>query len=153
MKMYMYQHMFFKYTSPTLPFSSFFFFQIISWTGSDKRQTLEHQPWNSIQWSIYVFNSVDDTKLPCYTLPPTEHHSFFRNLYPLFIFLEHIDNFFLEFSCSSPAEDKSVCYSAAFSWLKDILVKITNKLFYKKFSLTQYKSEINIWQTLTSTSC
>ena len=25
-------------------------------------------------------NSVDNTKLPCYTLPWTQHHSFFRNL-------------------------------------------------------------------------
>ena len=35
---------------------------------------------------------------------------FFFNL-----FLEHVDNFSLKFSCFSPAEDKSVHYSAAFS--------------------------------------
>ena len=29
---------------------------------------------------MYVFSSVVNTKLPCYTLPPTQHHSFFRNL-------------------------------------------------------------------------
>ena len=40
---------------------------------------------NSLKWPIYVFNSVDDTKLPCYTFPLTQHHSFFRNLSPLFI--------------------------------------------------------------------
>ena len=28
------------------------------------------------------FNLVDNSKLPCYTLPPTQHHSFFRNLPP-----------------------------------------------------------------------
>ena len=27
--------------------------------------------------------TVDNTKLPCYTLPMTQHHSFFRNLPPL----------------------------------------------------------------------
>ena len=36
----------------------------------------------SLQWPIYVINSVDNTKLPCYTLPSTQHHSFFRNLTP-----------------------------------------------------------------------
>ena len=29
------------------------------------------------------FKSVDNTKLPCYTFPPTQHHSFFRNLFSL----------------------------------------------------------------------
>ena len=29
-------------------------------------------------------NSVDNTKLPCYPLPPTQHHSLFRNLPPLY---------------------------------------------------------------------
>ena len=33
----------------------------------------------------YVINSVDNTKLPCYTLPPTKQHSFFRNLPPLLV--------------------------------------------------------------------
>ena len=32
----------------------------------------------------YVINSVDNNKLPCYTLPPTQHHSFFRDLFPFF---------------------------------------------------------------------
>ena len=45
------------------------------------------QPLNSLRWPIYVFNSVDNTKLPCYTLPPTQHHSFFRKLPPMFIWL------------------------------------------------------------------
>ena len=35
---------------------------------------------NSLRWPIYVINSFDNTELPCYTLPPTQHHSFFRNL-------------------------------------------------------------------------
>ena len=33
-------------------------------------------------WPIYGINSVDDTKLPLYTLPQMQHHSFFRNLPP-----------------------------------------------------------------------
>ena len=34
---------------------------------------------------IYVFNSVVNTWITCYTLLPTQHHSFFRNL-PLYLF-------------------------------------------------------------------
>ena len=30
-------------------------------------------------------NSVDYTKLPCYTPPLTQHHSFFKNLPPLYL--------------------------------------------------------------------
>ena len=32
------------------------------------------------QWPIYIINSVNNTKLHCYTLPLMQHHSFFRNL-------------------------------------------------------------------------
>ena len=52
---------------------------------SDKGLTLEMSAWNSLRWPIYVINSVDGILLPCYTLPPTQHHSFFRNLSPFFI--------------------------------------------------------------------
>ena len=34
-------------------------------------------------------NSIDNTKLSWYTLPPRQHHSFFRNLPPLFIYNYH----------------------------------------------------------------
>ena len=30
-----------------------------------------------------MINSVDNTELPCYTHPPLQHHSLFRNLPPL----------------------------------------------------------------------
>ena len=40
-----------------------------------------------LQWPNYGKNSFDKTKLPCYTLPPTQHYSFFRNSLPLFIWL------------------------------------------------------------------
>ena len=48
------------------------------------------QLWNSLRWPIYVVNLVDSAKLPfyMYTLPPTQHHSFFRILAPLFILLQ-----------------------------------------------------------------
>ena len=47
---------------------------------SDKRLKLKkRQLWNSIQWPFYVINTVDNTKLPFYTLPPMQHHGFFRN--------------------------------------------------------------------------
>ena len=40
------------------------------------------QPLNLSRCPIYVFSSVDSIKLPCHTLPPTQHRSFFRNLSP-----------------------------------------------------------------------
>ena len=48
--------------------------------SSDEWLTLKT---SALQRPIYVFNSVDNTKLPYYTLPPAQHHSFFRNLLPL----------------------------------------------------------------------
>ena len=36
--------------------------------------------------AIYIISSVDNTKWPCYTLPPLQHHRFLRNLTPLFIY-------------------------------------------------------------------
>ena len=64
--------------------------------------------WNSLSWTIYVINSVDNTKLPCYTLPPTQHHIFFRNLPPLFknalgwiLFIKHILRRFFWNECSN----------------------------------------------------
>ena len=41
---------------------------------------------NSLRWLIYTINSVDKTNLSCYTPPPTQHRSFFRNLPPLFLY-------------------------------------------------------------------
>ena len=42
---------------------------------------------NSLRWPSYVINWVDNSKLPCYTIPPTQHHSLFRSLPPLFFCL------------------------------------------------------------------
>ena len=46
---------------------------------------MKRQLWNSLRWLIYIIDSVYKPKLPCYTPPLTQHHSFFRNLPPLFI--------------------------------------------------------------------
>ena len=49
-----------------------------------KKIIIKHTHTNkkSSRWPIYVINSVDNTKLPSYTLLPTQHHRFFRNLPP-----------------------------------------------------------------------
>ena len=36
---------------------------------------------------FFIINSVDNTKLPCYTVPPMQPHSFFKNFPALFILL------------------------------------------------------------------
>ena len=51
---------------------------------------LKMQIGNSLQWPIYIFNADGNTKLPV-ILPPTQHHSFLRNLSPLFIVKNKID--------------------------------------------------------------
>ena len=45
---------------------------------NDEGLTLETSALDLLWWPIYVTNSVDNTKWPCYTLPPTQYHSFFR---------------------------------------------------------------------------
>ena len=35
---------------------------------------------NSLRWPVYIINSVNLTKLPCYTPPLIQLHSFFRNV-------------------------------------------------------------------------
>ena len=39
--------------------------------------------FSSLKGPIYIFCSVDNTKLPCYTLPPMQHHNSFKNVPPL----------------------------------------------------------------------
>ena len=51
--------------------------EVLSVSPSSDRMT------GSFRWPIYIINSNDNSKLPCYTLPPTQHHSFFRNSHPL----------------------------------------------------------------------
>ena len=51
-----------------------------------------------LQRPIYVINSVDNTKLPCYTPPLMQHLSFFRNLPPFFILKARSVNYQSSFS-------------------------------------------------------
>ena len=39
--------------------------------GSDEGLTLKDL--KLLPWPVYIINSVDNTKLPCYTLPPKQH--------------------------------------------------------------------------------
>ena len=48
----------------------------VSALASDKGLTLETSAFKLFTWPTDVINSVDNTKLPCYTLPPTQYHSF-----------------------------------------------------------------------------
>ena len=50
----------------------------------DEGLTLETSSDGQKRWPSYVINSVDNTKLPRYTHPLTQHHIFFRNLAPCY---------------------------------------------------------------------
>ena len=51
----------------------------------DKGLTLETLALeHSLQWPMYIINPFDKAKSSCYTPQPTWHHSFFRNLSPIF---------------------------------------------------------------------
>ena len=50
---------------------------------SDEGITLEKSALKLFKVAIYIINSFDNPKLPRYTLPPTQHHSFLR--LPLFV--------------------------------------------------------------------
>ena len=56
-----------------------------------KGQRSQRHIKNSSRWTIYIIGSVNETKLSCYTPPPTQHQRFFRNL-PLFFFPQPSDN-------------------------------------------------------------
>ena len=49
----------------------------------DEELTLETPAFKLFTMANLLIKSVDNTKLLCYTLLPTQHHSFFRNLPPL----------------------------------------------------------------------
>ena len=79
-------------------------FRIINWVGLRKLATVKNfkadvpsvalrqsywwransrnASFKTLQWPVYVINSADNRKLPYYTLPPTQHHSFPRSLLP-----------------------------------------------------------------------
>ena len=51
----------------------------------DEGLTRKTSAWNSIRWPSYIINSVDKSKLSCYTPPPTQHHRFFSKFPPFWI--------------------------------------------------------------------
>ena len=48
---------------------------------------LETSALKRLTVAIYIINWVDNTKLPSYNLPLMQHHTFFRILPPLFIWM------------------------------------------------------------------
>ena len=84
----------------------------------------KRQPFNSLRWPIYVINSVDDAKLPCYTLPSTQYHSFFRNLPHLFSYssLKAADLLTLPKACSQIAMNNF--REVRVLWAKGILSEV-----------------------------
>ena len=74
------------------------------------------------QWPVYVINSVDKSKLPCYILPPTQYHSFFRNLPPLFIQLTCWTNkLAIRSFASSPLTNHAQCF---WHWLLNLAIAV-----------------------------
>ena len=87
--------------------------------------------WNSSRWPVYVINSVDKSKLPCYILPPTRYHSFFRNLPPLFIQLTCWTNKLAIRSLASfPLTNHAQCF---WHWLLNLAIAVcsTRKINWK----------------------
>ena len=55
---------------------------------SNEGLTLETSTFKRFTMIIYIINSVNKTKLSCYTLPLSQNHSFFRNLPPLGTYID-----------------------------------------------------------------
>ena len=55
---------------------------------SDEGLTLETSTLKHFTMIIYIINSVNKTKLSCYTPPLSQNHSFFRNLPPLGTYID-----------------------------------------------------------------
>ena len=83
----------------------------------------------------YVIDPLDNTKLPYYTLPPTQHHSFFKNLSSL--------------SKVTRATSLKIGASYAKNWAGDLLVRIYPQLRINKSDIPNtvsyyYKKLLNI---------
>ena len=58
---------------------------------SDEELSLETSAWKLFTLAnLQYISSGDNAKLPCYTLPTTQLHSFFRNLPPLTSFKPYL---------------------------------------------------------------
>ena len=55
---------------------------------SNEGLTLETSTFKRFTMIIYIINSVNKTKLSCYTPPLSQNHSFFRNLPPLGTYID-----------------------------------------------------------------
>ena len=62
-------------------------FGMASLASSDERLTLKTSALKLFTVVNLRYQLVDNTELPCYTLPLTQHHSYFRNFPPLLIFV------------------------------------------------------------------
>ena len=70
-------------------------FGMASLASSDERLTLKTSALKLLTVVNLRYQLVDNTKLPCYTLPLTQHHSYLRNFPPLLICVNVIFTFSL----------------------------------------------------------
>ena len=77
-------HFFFKHQVTRFPLK--LTFRALSFF-SDKGLTLDMSAFKPFTVANLRYHSVNNTKLPCYTFLPTQHHSFLRKLPPLFIYI------------------------------------------------------------------
>ena len=105
-------------------------------------QSRENLLRNSLRWPIYITNSVDKTNYQVILLP-TEHHSFFRNLPPLFLLVLRVNRSEYHFHWPSLFLFSFFCLS-----FKNIIYKtITSNsiLHLKNFPLYQNKPGISVF--------
>ena len=103
---------------------------------------------NSLQWPIYFINSNDNTKLPSYTLPPTQHHSFFRNLPLCSTDLHNCFQYLI--SCRSMPLIDQFCYLNLTLWVRVIsyLSYLSSNSFWKEEVLKTYQQNAAIYHHL-----
>ena len=77
-------HFFFKHQVTRFPLK--LTFRALS-LFSDEGLTLDMSAFKPFTVANLRYHSVNNTKLPCYTFLPTQHHSFLRKLPPLFIYI------------------------------------------------------------------
>ena len=83
--MYRKRESFVAFAQETLSSRSIGLFWMASLASSDERLTLKTSALKLFTVVSLRFQLVDNTKLPCYTFPPTQHDSYFRHFPPLLI--------------------------------------------------------------------
>ena len=108
-------------------------------------QSRENLLRNSLRWPIYITNSVDKTNYQVILLP-TEHHSFFRNLPPLFLLVLGVNRSEYYFHWPSLFSFFFFCLSFQNIFYKTIT---SNSILYlnfcKNFLLYLNKSRISVF--------